>query len=114
MINEEYIEILFDKAFIKTIIMRAIDGSIGDYRIDKIRIYEIPIPEINLGNPWNPLEVLKIINKLKDIKKDINWEVDTLGYHDIEAIRFMALLESIAGKRNFNKLAYLVFNEMCI
>lgn len=114
MINEEYIEILFDKAFIKTIIMRAIDGSIGDYRIDKIRMYEIPIPEINLDCLWNPLEVLKIVDKLKDIEKDINWEVDASGNHNIEAIEFMVLLESLSGKRNFNKLAYLVFNEICI
>lgn len=29
-----------------------------------------------------------------------------------EAISFMSLIEAIAGKRNFCKLAYLVFNEM--
>ena len=114
VLNEKYAEILLDDTFLRTIVIRLREGSIGDYRIDLIKAYEIPIPEINTDCLYSPSEVLKVVYKLKDIEKDINWEVDALGNHNIEAIRFMALLESISGKRNFHKLAYLVFNEMYI
>ena len=56
----------------------------------------------------------KIVDRLKEISKDIDWDETVLGGHTSEAISFMALLEIIAGKRNLNKLAYLVFNEMYI
>lgn len=114
VLNEEYVKILLDKTFLRTIIIRIREGSIGDYRIDLIRQYEIPIPEIDLDFLYNPSEVLNVVYRLKDIEKDIDWKVDALGNHNIDAIRFMALLEAISGKRNFNKLAYLVFNEMYI
>ena len=114
VLNEKYVEILLDDTFLRTIIIRAREGSIDNYHIDLIRQYEIPIPEIDPDVLYNPCEVLKIVYRLKDIKKDINWERDALGNLNIEAIRFLALLESISGKRNFNKLYCLVFNEMYI
>lgn len=114
VLDEKYAEILLDDTFLRTIIIRTREGSIGNYRIDLIRQYEIPIPEIDPDVLYNPCEVLKIVYRLKDIERDINWETDALGNHNIDAIRFMALLESISGKRNFNKLCYLVFNEMYI
>lgn len=114
ILDEKYVEILMDDIFLKTIIIRTREGSIGDYRIDLIRQYEIPIPEIHPDYLYSPFEVLKVVYKLKDIEKNIDWKVDALGNHSADAICFMALLEAISGKRNFNKLAYLVFNEMYI
>lgn len=111
ILNEEYAEILCDELFLRTIIVRT---ASPENDINLLRAYEIPIPEIDPDVLYNPCEVLKIVYRLKDIEKDINWETDALGNHNIDAIRFMALLESISGKRNFNKLCYLVFNEMYI
>ena len=78
-----------------------------------LQAYEVPIPEVN-PEYWNPVEVLRIVDRLKEISKDIDWDETILGGHTSEAISFMVLLETIAGKRNLNKLAYLVFNEMYI
>lgn len=87
VLNEKYVEILSDDTFLRTIIVRTREGSIGDYRIDLIRQYEIPIPEIDPDGLYNPCDVLKIVYKLKDIEKDINWETYALGNHNnIDAI----------------------------
>ena len=114
VLNEEYINILLDETFIRTVVVRTMDGKTGNHRIDLIRAYEIPVPKINPGYLWNPSEVLKIVGKLKDIERDVNWNKTTFDGYTSEAISFMSLLEAIAGKRNFYKLAYLVFHEMYI
>lgn len=103
ILNNDYIEALSE----------AVRTSTLENNINLLRAYNIPIPG---GNPkyWSPAEVMKIINRLKEISKDIDWSETAFGGHTSEAISFMALLEVIAGKRNLNKLAYLVFNEMYI
>lgn len=114
VLNEEYVNILLDETFIRTVIVRTMDGAVGNHRIDLIRAYEIPVPEINPDYLFNPSEVLRIVDKLKNIERDINWNKTAFDCYTSEAISFMSLLEAIAGKRNFCKLAYLVFNEMYI
>ena len=106
ILNSNYVEILLDETFLKTVIVRAV--TLEEER-NLLKAYEIPIPEY-----WSPIEVLRIVNRLKEISKDINWDEAILGGHTSEAISFMVLLETIAGKRNLNKLAYLVFNEIYI
>lgn len=90
------------------------DGMIGNHRIDLIRAYKIPVPKINPDYLWSSSEVLKIVYKLKDIERNVNWNKTMFDGYTSEAISFMSLIEAIAGKRNFCKLAYLVFNEMYI
>lgn len=109
ILNSDYIELLLNETFLKTIIIRT--ATFEDRKL--LEAYEIPIPEIN-PEYWNPVEVLRIVDRLKEISKDINWDETILGGHTSEAIGFMVLLETIAGKRNLNKLAYLVFHEMYI
>ena len=110
ILNEEYAEILCDELFLRTIIVRT---ASPENNINLLRAYEIPIPEINVEY-WSPIEVMNIVDRLKEISEDIDWSETVLGGHTSEAISFMTLLEAIAGKRNLNKLAYLVFNEMYI
>lgn len=110
ILNPDYIEQLSDETFLRTIIVRT--ATFEDKR-NLLKIYEIPIPEVN-PEYWSPVEVMRIVDRLKEISKDIDWDETVLGGHTSEAISFMALLEVIAGKRNLNKLAYLVFNEMYI
>lgn len=114
VLNEEYINILLDETFIRTVIVRTMDETTGNHRTDLIRAYKIPVPEINLDYLWNLSEVLKIVYKLKDIERNVNWNKTMFDGYTSEAISFMSLIEAIAGKRNFCKLAYLVFNEMYI
>lgn len=105
ILNEEYINILLDEIFVRTVIIRTMDGMAGNHRTNLIRAYKIPVPEINLDYLWNLSEVLKIVYKLKDIERNMNWnKIMFNGYTS----------EAIAGKRNFCKLVYLVFNEMYI
>lgn len=110
ILNKEYAEILCDELFLRTIIVRT---ASPENNINLLRAYEIPIPEVNLEY-WSPVEVMRIVDRLKEISKDIDWNEAVLGGHTSEAISFMALLEAIAGKRKVNELAYLVFNEMYI
>lgn len=110
ILNEDYIEPLLDEMFVRTIIVRT--ATFEDKR-NLFKAYEIPIPEVN-PEYWDPIEVMKIVYRLKEISKDIDWNETVLGGHTSEAIGFMALLKEIAGKRNAYKLAYLVFNEMYI
>lgn len=100
IIDKRYTDILFNDSFRKIIIIRT---ASPESNINLLQIYNIPIPKIN---DYSMLEVLKIVNRLKDIAKNIDWNTS-------EALEFMVLLETIAGKRNANNLAYLVFNE-CI
>lgn len=109
ILNSDYVELLLNETFLKTIIIRT--ATFEDRKL--FEAYQIPIPEVN-PEYWSPVEVMRIVNKLKEISKDINWDEAILGGHTSEAISFMVLLETIAGKRNLNKLAYLVFNEMYI
>lgn len=108
--NFDYIEVLLDETFLKTIIMRT--ATFEDKR-NLFKAYGIPIPELNPPE-WSPVEVMRIVDRLKEIAKDINWDEAILSGRTSEAVSFMALLEIIAGKRNLNKLAYLVFNEIYI
>lgn len=110
ILNEEYAKILCDELFLRTVIVRT---ASPENNINLLRAYEIPIPEVN-PEYWSPVEVMNIVDKLKEVSKDIDWNETVLGGHTSEAISFIALLEVIAGKRNLNKLAYLVFNEMYI
>lgn len=110
ILNNDYVEPLLDETFLRTIIVRT--ATFEDKR-NLLKAYEIPIPEVN-PEYWSPVEVMRIVDRLKEISKDIDWDETVLGGHTSEAISFMALLEIIAGKRNLNKLAYLVFNEMYI
>ena len=112
VLDEKYVEILLDDIFLKIIIVRT---SSPENNTNLLRAYEIPIPKIYSEPPfYRASEVLKIVYKLKDIEKDIDWNEAILGGYTSEAINFMTLLKAIAGKRNFHKLAYLVFNEMYI
>ena len=110
ILDEEYIKILFDKTLIKTISFRTMHP---ENNINLLKAYEIPIPKICYSD-WAFADVIQIINRLKEISKDIDWNETVLGGHTSEAISFMTLLEAIAGKRKLNELAYLVFNEMYI
>lgn len=110
ILNSDYVEPLLDETFLRTIIVRT--ATFEDKR-NLLKAYEIPIPEVN-PEYWSLVEVMRIVDRLKEISKDIDWNETVLGGHTSEAISFMALLEVIAGKRNLNKLAYLVFNEMYI
>lgn len=111
VVNEEYTKILCDEIFLKTITVRT---STPENNIDLLRAYNIPIPKSNIAGYYSPSEVLKIVDRLKNIAKDIDWNDAVFGNYTSEVISFMALLEVIAGKRNLNKLAYLVFHEMYI
>lgn len=110
ILNPDYVEPLLDETFLRAIIVRT--ATFEDKR-NLLKAYEILIPEVN-PEYWSPVEVMRIVNRLKEISKDIDWDKTVLGGHTSEAINFMALLEVISGKRNLNKLAYLVFNEMYI
>ncbi len=110
VLNEEYIKILFDETFIKTVSFRTANP---ENNINLFKAYEIPIPKIE-PTQWAFADVVKIVDRLKEISKDIDWNRSILYGHTSEAISFMALLEAIAGKRKLNELAYLVFNEMYI
>ena len=110
ILNEDYIKPLLDETFLRTIIVRT---ASPENNIDLLRAYEIPIPEVN-PEYWSPVDVMRIVDRLKEISKGIDWNETVLGGHTSEAISFMALLEAIAGKRKLNELAYLVFNEMYI
>lgn len=110
ILNEEYAEILCDELFLRTIIVRT---ASPENDINLLRAYEIPIPEVN-PEYWSPVEVMNIVDRLKEISKNIDWNETVLVGHTSEAISFMALLEAISGKRKLNELAYLVFNEMYI
>ena len=110
ILNEDYTKTLLDETFLRTVIVRT--ATFEDKR-NLLEAYKIPIPDIN-PEYWNPVKVMRIVDRLKEISKDINWDETVLGGHTSEAINFMVLLEVIAGKRNLNKLAYLVFNEMYI
>lgn len=110
ILNSDYVKPLLDETFLRTIIVRT---AIFEDKRNLLKAYEIPIPEVN-PEYWSPVEVMRIVDRLKEISKDIDWNETVLGGHTSEAISFMALLEVIAGKRNLNKLAYLVFNEMYI
>lgn len=110
ILNEDYIEPLLDETFLRTIIVRT--ATFKDKR-KLLKAYKIPIPKVN-PEYWDPIEVIKIVDRLKEISKDIGWDEAVLDGHTNEGINFMTLLEAIAGKRNLNKLAYLVFNEMYI
>lgn len=111
VVNEEYTKILFDEIFLKMITVRT---SSPENNINLLRAYDIPIPKANIAGYYSPSEVLKIVDRLKNIAKDIDWNGAVFGDYTSEAISFMALLEVIAGKRNLNKLAYLVFYKMYI
>lgn len=109
-LNEEYMKILLDETFLKTIIIRT---ASPENNINLLRAYEIPIPEVN-PEYWSPVEVMNIVFKLKEISKYVDWHGTILRGNTSETISFFALLEAIAGKRKLNELAYLVFNEMYI
>ncbi len=111
VINEDYMEILFDDNFLRTIIIRI---SSPENNTNLLRAYDIPMTNLDFYFGNRQKEVMNVVNRLKDIAKDIDWNETILGGHTSEAISFMALLEAIAGKRNLNKLAYLVFYEMYI
>ena len=111
IINEDYMKILFDDDFLRTIIIRI---SNPEHNTNLFRAYDIPMTNLDFYLDNRQKEVMNVVNRLKDIEKDIDWNETILDGHTSEAISFMALLEAIAGKRNLNKLAYLVFYEMYI
>lgn len=106
--EQYYNEILSNESFLKTVTLRARDECNKSLMI----LYNIPIPDIDIGlnRHWQPNEVLKIANRLKQIANDIDFTADNRGDHNEEAIRFFVLMEMIAGKRNVGKLSYLIFN----
>lgn len=111
ILNEDYMKILFDDDFLKTIIVRT---SHPENDTNLLRAYDIPMTNIDFYLANRQKEVMNVVNRLKDIEKDIDWNGAVFGNYTSEAISFMALLEVIAGKRKLNQLAYLVFNEMYI
>ena len=117
-IDPTYEEILADDTFVKTIVARVCLGH-GTYDskllLSQLEQYKIPIPKFTSDTLYDPIKVLVIVDRLKDIAKDIDFEeIDTYGFHNAEAFNFFVLLEAIAGIRNSNRLAYLIFNEMFI
>ena len=111
IVNEDYMKILFDDNFLRTIIIRI---SNPENNTNLFRAYDIPMTNLDFYLDNRQKEVMNVVNRLKDIAKDIDWNETIFGGHTSEAISFMALLKAIAGKRNLNKLAYLVFYEMYI
>ena len=106
--EQNYHKILSDGSFLRMITSRARDECNKSLMI----LYGIPIPDIDInweGN-WQPNEVLKMVNRLRQIANDIDFTADNCGNYNEEAIRFFVLLEMIAGKRNVGKLSYLIFN----
>ena len=76
-----------------------------------ITAYGIPILKNN-QDCYVFEDIFPIVNRLKDIAKDIDFKEDKNGNHNADAIGFLALLEGLAGKRYAHKLAYLVFNHV--
>ena len=70
-----------------------------------LKEYQIPIPK-EKQEYWSQEETMNIVFRLKEISKNIT--------SANEMNRFMILLEIIAGKRNLNKLYYLIYNEICV
>lgn len=115
VLDEKYIGILFDESFVKTIIMRNNpEFNTYDYNRQMMNKYNIPILEINSESdcPWDYHQVLRLVDSLKNIEKDINYYEENSEKYTAEAIGFFALIEALSGKRNFTKLCYLVFNDM--
>lgn len=106
--EQNYHKILSDGSFLRTVTARARDECNKSLMI----LYGIPIPDVDIdfeGN-WQPNEVLKMVNRLRQIANDIDFAADNRGNHNEEAIRFFMLMEMIAGVRNVGKLSYLIFN----
>lgn len=106
--EQNYHEILSDGLFLRTVTSRARDECNKSLMI----LYGIPIPDVDIdweGN-WRPNEVLKMVNRLRQIANDIDFTADNRGNHNEEAIRFFVLIQMIAGIRNAAKLSYLIFN----
>lgn len=106
--RQYYHEILSDSLFLKTVTLRARD----ECNKSLMMLYNIPIPDVDIDweGHWRPNEVLKMIDRLKQIANDIDFTSDNRGNHNEEAIRFFVLMEMIAGIRNVGKLSYLIFN----
>ena len=67
-----------------------------------LKEYQIPIPK-EKQEYWSQEETMNIVFRLKEISKNIT------SANDMNTI--MILLEIIAGKRNLNKLYYLIYVE---
>lgn len=101
-------QILADDIFIKTIYGRC---SEENPQYEFIKVYNIPIPKLkNDGeNIFDSNEVLNVVNRLKEIENKIDWKRDNNENYNIQAIRFLSLIEVIAGKRYSSKLSYLIW-----
>lgn len=101
-------QILADDIFIKTIYGRCSEEN-PQYEI--IKEYNIPIPKFknDCENIFDSNEVLNVVNRLKEIESKIDWKRDNNENYNIQAIRFLSLIEVIAGKRYFSKLSYLIW-----
>lgn len=107
-INDTCKQILLDGYFIKTIYCRCCSQTEESIEIQELlNLYNIPIPKFDISNLTDPISIMNMVYKLQEINKNIDWTFDN-GMYSEEAVRFCVLLEKIAGKQNFMKLASLV------
>lgn len=101
-------QILSDDNFIKTIYGRCNEEN-PQYEI--IKENNIPIPELknDCENIYDYNQVLNVVNRLKEIESEIDWRRDNNENYNIQAIRFLSLIEVIAGKRYSSNLSYLIW-----
>jgi hypothetical protein len=101
-------QILADNIFVKTIYGRC---SEENPQYELIKDYNIPIPKLknDCKNIFDSNEVLNVVNRLKEIENKIDWKRDNNENYNIQAIRFLSLIEAIAGKRYSSKLSYLIW-----
>ena len=95
MLDDIAKQILADDIFIKTVYCRC---SEDNPQYELIKKYNIPIPK-----------VLNVVNRLKEIENKIDWKRDNNENYNIQAFRFLSLIEVIAGKRYSSKLSYLIW-----
>lgn len=101
-------QILSDDNFIKTIYGRC---SEDNPQYELIKENNIPIPKFknNCENIFDYNQVLNVVNRLKEIESEIDWRRDNNENYNIRAIRFLSLIEVIAGKRYSSNLSYLIW-----
>lgn len=74
----------------------------------------IPVPKLQdykyeIYDIFDKDKVLKVVSRLKEIEKDIDWRRGNNGNYNKKAIKFLMLIEAIAGKRYSSQLSYLIW-----
>lgn len=97
-----------DNNFIKTIYYRCCENN-PQYKLLKENLIPVPKLQNDEHNIFDKDEVLKVVIRLKEIEKDIDWRRDDNGDYNWKAIEFLMLIEVIAGKRYSSQLSYLIW-----